>query len=365
MDDDRLVPREQIHLITKTRTKCPKYNKGDDFVKYLVRFDFHCESNKIKREEKGTELFAHLKGAAFDSAILLPIADKRDYKDVVKQLTARFSPITGAWGDINALNVRMQSQFETTSEFIEALEILADRAGYKDYDKPLKVIEVFTKNVTDDAIKKDSIKIQLKSKHKERNPMITLDKIKQAIKNSETSEAIFNLNSTTKQAARLHTRTLQEPPHVLGNMEQKINFLTQKLNELTTVNEPQTTSYNFPKCNTKEQHNYPLNYNSSYFKSKPVEPTSNNYHLRFHNTNTAFRPRPHYFQSYSNNQSPKPCYHRRPTNNSQYRPTWRPNNNEYTNASNYYRGEQNGKYQQKNAEGRGVTLQTRSANNAS
>ena len=194
MNDDN-VHREVLNIITRETKKCPKYRKGEDFTKYLVRFNFHCEVNKIKEEDKVVELFSQLDENSFEIAIKLPHDVIQDYADTCKHLIERFSHASGPWGDIHRLNHRTQLPNETTFEYLEAIETLASRAGYNnDRDNnALKVIEVFTNNVPDNNFKRDLLKLQLNSKRKNRSPSSTLRQIKDTIKTSEASDAILDL----------------------------------------------------------------------------------------------------------------------------------------------------------------------------
>ena len=170
--------------MTYVKQKCPKFKKGDDFIRYLTKFEFFCDLNKIKKDDLGLTLIAQMEGLAFDMAMKIPKQDWANYKRVCNTLNEYFGPVAGEWNDMHQLNTRIQTSKETAIEYIDELERLADRAGFNEEQKPVKVIEIFLKNAADEDVKKVVIKHQIKSVKAHENPWETLKKIKAAIKTS-------------------------------------------------------------------------------------------------------------------------------------------------------------------------------------
>src|SRR5277367_2067148 len=104
--------KEWTKVISKSESKCPKYRKGDDFEKYLPRFDFYCDSKGIKSQDRARDLFNHLDEPSFDSAILLKI-DMSNYDKVRSELMKRFGHKSGSFGRHERFVTRKRQQNET------------------------------------------------------------------------------------------------------------------------------------------------------------------------------------------------------------------------------------------------------------
>src|SRR5277367_292284 len=103
------------------------------------------------------ELYNHLDVESFDTAIKLQL-NLNDYHAVKNKLLKRFGDKTGSFGRHQHFVNRTRLPTEPVQEYMESLEYLADKVGFKDRVKYDRLVETFTRNTQDIDAKKKAIK---------------------------------------------------------------------------------------------------------------------------------------------------------------------------------------------------------------
>jgi len=302
--DGHDVPQDRPEpVVMRTYAKPPKeYKFGTDFRTYLARFILYCNLNRIPEQQRGPLLFTLLDSHSFNIANNLQIHNMRDFEQVVEQLTQKFDSPAGELGNQIRLNNRKQLLNESLTDYLDTLIQMGQLTAMDNNTQHEKVMETMLEHCSDPDVKQKILKVISRAQDEHWDPDRKWENFLDKIKFLEKMKALGN-----------YAKTAPLPSEIGNDWEDKINQLSEKIQNLTVV---RNNSQNKGK-QMNPQHNRSLNppakeYNNQNFRNFPTNNNWRNNNRPYRTFNSRFQ-RPNYFSprsSYTNYQSPNFRYQR-------------------------------------------------------